>query len=77
MQIEIIFFGQLVDRTNCASVFLENPGTIAMLRTELIKQYPKLNDASFTIAVNNKIASDQTIILDHAKIALMPPFSGG
>ena len=77
MQIEILFFGQLTDKTGCNSVTIENPGTIGELRKMLIQKYPKLELAKFTFAINNKIATETEIIQDQAKIALMPPFSGG
>ena len=77
MSIEIIFFGQLADKTGCSKVVVENPGSIDALNKMMKIQYPNLATAKFVIAVNNKIALDNEPIHDNAKLALMPPFSGG
>jgi molybdopterin synthase sulfur carrier subunit len=77
MEIEILFFGQLTDKTGCSSFWMENPGNIEALSKILFQKYPKLETAKFTIALNNKIANVADLIPDNAKIALMPPFSGG
>ncbi len=77
MKIEISFFGQLTDKTGCNSILMDNPGTITEFRNLVIKQYPNLSNAKFTIALNNKIALDNEVIPKNAKLALMPPFSGG
>ena len=77
MKIEISFFGQLTDKTGCSSFLMDNPGTIADFKKLVIEQYPNLSNAKFTIALNNKIALDNEVIPENAKLALMPPFSGG
>ena len=77
MSIEIIFFGQLADKTGCSNVVVDNPGSIDAL-TKLMKiQYPNLATAKFIIAVNNKIVLDNEPIEENSKLAFMPPFSGG
>ncbi len=77
MSIEIIFFGQLADKTGCSNLVLDNPGNIDTL-TKLMKiQYPSLATAKFIIAVNNKIVLQNEPIEENAKLAFMPPFSGG
>lgn len=77
MSIEIMFFGQLTDKTGCALVVIDNPGTISQLKKIVIDTYPNLVNAKFTIALNNKMVLDETVINENAKIAIMPPFSGG
>jgi sulfur-carrier protein len=77
MKTEVIFFGQLADKTNCSSVMIQNPGTIGQFRKVIIEQYPALANAKFTVALNNKIALDNEPVTENATIALMPPFSGG
>jgi len=77
MSIEIIFFGQLADKTGCSNLVLDNPGNINTL-TKLMKiQYPNLATAKFIIAVNNKIVLQNEPIEENSKLAFMPPFSGG
>jgi molybdopterin synthase sulfur carrier subunit len=77
MSVEILFFGQLTDKTGCSTLHLDNPGSIAALKSELFEKFPSLKDAKFTIALNNKLALENELIIENTKIALMPPFSGG
>jgi molybdopterin synthase sulfur carrier subunit len=77
MSVQILFFGQLTDKTGCSSATIENPQTIGKLKSVVIQKYPDLATAKFTIALNNKIAFDKEVIAEDATIALMPPFSGG
>jgi molybdopterin synthase sulfur carrier subunit len=77
MHIEVIFFGQLVDKVGCSTTRMINPGTIAAFKKAIVEQYPLLKQTKYTIALNNKIAEDTETIQEHDKIALMPPFSGG
>ena len=77
MSVEILFFGQLTDKTGCATLNMDNPGTIAVLKSELFEKFPSLKEAKFTIALNNKLTLENELIVENAKIALMPPFSGG
>ena len=77
MEIEVQFFGQLIDKTGKSSIQLEHTESLVQLKAILVKEFPLLKDSKFVIAVNNKMATDETVIPEHAKIALMPPFSGG
>lgn len=77
MKIEILFFGQLTDKTGCSSLQLENPGSIELLKKQLFLKFPSLIKATFSIAVNNKLVQEDQMISEKSTIALMPPFSGG
>lgn len=77
MKIEILFFGQLTDKTGCSHMQLDNPGTIGQLREQLFLKFPQLKTASFTIALNNQLVLEDQIISENSIIAFMPPFSGG
>ena len=77
MKIEILFFGQLTDKTGCNTMQLGNPGTIGQLKEKLFYQFPELKNAKFTIAINNRLIIEDQIILENSTIAFMPPFSGG
>lgn len=77
MKIEILFFGQLTDKTGCSHMQLDNPGTIGQLKEQLFHQFPELKNAKFTIAINNRLIIEDQIILENSTIAFMPPFSGG
>lgn len=77
MTIEILFFGQLTDKTGCSSMHLDNPGSIDLLKEQLFQKFPELKNAKFTIAINNRLIIKDQIILENSTIAFMPPFSGG
>lgn len=77
MKIEILFFGQLTDKTGCTNMQLDNPGTIDLLKEQLFSKFPALKNASFTIALNNQLVLEDQTISENSTIAFMPPFSGG
>jgi len=47
------------------------------LTTYFIQQYPVLKNKSFKIAVNQQMATNNTVINENDEIALLPPFAGG
>lgn len=77
MTIEVQFFGQLVDKTGKSSIQLEYISSMVQLKEKLFTIFPLLKESKFVIAINNKMAVENANIPKHAKIALMPPFSGG
>ena len=77
MTIEVMFFGQLTDITGSSKISVEDVADTDSLQQKLFQQYPSLSAAKFRVAVDNKIISDNTRIGQGAKIAFMPPFSGG
>lgn len=77
MTIEVQFFGQLVDKTGKSSIQLEYISSMVQLKEKLFTLFPLLKESNFVIAINNKMAPENGNIPEHAKIALMPPFSGG
>ncbi len=77
MTIEVQFFGQLIDKTGKSSIQIEHTASLTQLKETLFSDFPLLKDSKFIIAINNKMAVENANIPEHAKIALMPPFSGG
>lgn len=77
MTIEVMFFGQLTDITGSSKISVEDVTDTDSLKQKLFQQYPSLAAAKFRVAVDNKIIRDNTSIGQGAKIAFMPPFSGG
>jgi len=77
MTIEVQFFGQLVDKTVKSLIQLEYISSMVQLKEKLFTLFPLLKESKFVIAINNKMAAENVDIPEHAKIALMPPFSGG
>jgi molybdopterin synthase sulfur carrier subunit len=53
--------------------------TVAVLRKRIIELYPEISKKGIPvgIAVNAKIANDNSDIGDFDEIALLPPISGG
>jgi molybdopterin converting factor small subunit len=47
------------------------------MKQQLLAKYPKLKNQKFSIAVNQKITSENIVLKDGDVIALIPPFSGG
>lgn len=74
---DILVFGQLADAVATSTITIEKTDSVAALKIKLFDKYPQLQDKTFLIAVDNKIASDDGLISDESVIALLPPFSGG
>ncbi|MEN9885158.1 MAG: hypothetical protein RLZZ420_2375, partial [Bacteroidota bacterium] len=77
MEMELMYFGQLTDITGCSTQRLPAVADTDALRQWLYAQYPALQHAKFMIAINNKLVSGNVAIPEGARIAFMPPFSGG
>ena len=75
--VEIRFFGQLSDITNTESVFLENLTDTDTAMNKVIEMYPLLKDATFKMALNNKLVNENSALAENSVIAFMPPYSGG
>ncbi len=78
---KIISFGITKDITGSLLLDFnmgENPVSIADLKEGLFNKYPKLRGLStLSIAVNNKYATNETIVHNQDEVALIPPVSGG
>lgn len=77
MQVNIKLFGQLTDIVGTDSVTMENIQDMETLEKILHTIYPALLHSTFTMAVDKKIVSSNTILTDQCTVALLPPFSGG
>ena len=53
--------------------------TVRDIRMMIFEMYPSLSSLSkvFFVAVNHKLANDDTILNDHDEVAILPPVSGG
>jgi len=76
MTVNIIIFGQLTDIAG-SSLTLENVADTNHLVKELHILYPDLADAKYVIAVDKKVANENTTLTENSVVALLPPFSGG
>lgn len=77
MEMELLYFGQLTDITGCSTQRLQHVADTDTLRLLVFAQYPGLQKVKFMIAINNKLVSGNQSIPADARIAFMPPFSGG
>ena len=77
MKIELLFFGQLTDLTGTTVVMLDHIPDTDTLKHHVFDMYPSLQQAKLMIAVNNKLVTENEVIPEGAKIAFMPPYSGG
>jgi len=76
MTVNIIIFGQLTDIAG-SSLALENIADTNSLVKELHIRYPALADARYLVAVDKKVANENTTLTEDSIVALLPPFSGG
>lgn len=74
---KILFFGQLSDITGEATKIVANSSDINSLQESLYNEFPTLKNATFRVAVNNKIVNENLVLTDTDEIAFLPPFAGG
>lgn len=80
MNVNILAFGIVKDifQKPTIEVDLKGAPTIANLKAELEKNYPRLSElASYMVAVNNEYATADLVIETKDEIAIIPPVSGG
>lgn len=79
--ITTLFFAALRDRAGVKSVELQIPlqTNVADFKTILTERFPALADlmSHTLVSINHEYVFDESIIPDHAEIALFPPVSGG
>ena len=74
---KILFFGQLSDITGETIKIVANSSDINSLQESLYNEFPTLKNATFRVAVNNKIVNENVVLKDTDEIAFLPPFAGG
>ena len=79
MKLNILYFGLIAEAIKCTQeeFILENETTVKQLKDILINKYTELEKLSYQIAVNQKLASPDTLITNNSEIAILPPFAGG
>jgi len=80
MNITILAFGIVKDifQKSVIDIDLKEEPTVANLKTELEKNYPRLSElASYMVAVNNEYATADLVLETKDEIAIIPPVSGG
>jgi sulfur-carrier protein len=76
MKINIIIFGQLRDIIG-EQLELDSIVTTDALQTTLHKKYPAMVSASYMLAVNKKLVTENTSLTENCTVAILSPFSGG
>lgn len=77
---KILYFASLRETLNASyeELSVTDNITVAKLKTILIKKYgEKLFPANILCAVNQEIASDNTIVNNNNEVAFYPPVTGG
>lgn len=77
MDVQVIFFGSIIDITLVDSVLLNNCTDLNSIVNDLIERYPALANKKYFIAVNQKMVHENIKLKMGDTVALMPPFSGG
>lgn len=76
-KIKILLFGVLVEKVEKNELFFSIEKDTDTFMSNLKTRYPVLNELKFSLAINKKIISENTVLNSHDEIALLPPFSGG
>lgn len=78
MKLDVKYFGMIAEWAGSQSGQLDFMGTsVAELRIQIEKLVPGLNSASYQIAVNHVIVTEEQVISLGDEIAILPPFAGG
>ncbi len=77
MAIKVLAFGQISDIISKTEMEFSSIANTEQLTSELSKQFPKLAQVKYAIAVNKKIITQKTVLNDKDIVALLPAFSGG
>ena len=77
LSINILLFGVFTDLAGTDKILLNINDSISDLKAYLSHNYPEFSKYSYRVAVNGKIAEDDTMLKETDEVAILPPFSGG
>lgn len=81
MRVQLLFFAQARERAGSSRATLDLPegSRVVELLAAVERLHPALAELRphLAVAVNQRMASDETVIPDGAEVALLPPVSGG
>lgn len=77
MPVQVIVFGQLTDIVGRQPITVADATDTTQLIQQLNERYPALVNASYIIAVDKQLISDNTLLTGDHTVALLPPFAGG
>lgn len=76
-KVEIQLYGVLAEVAKLNTLQLADINDTNQLIALLSTKYPDFSKYNYSIALNNKLITDNTNLNNNDKIAIMPPFSGG
>ena len=83
MKARVLYFARLRERFECGEETVEFDGsTVGALVAALVARGGVWADElaegrAFRIAVNQDLATPDTVVTDHAEVAIFPPVTGG
>lgn len=80
MTITVKYFGIIADFTKKKEEEFhlnEAINSIQSLQSHLEKLYPEIKKTAYSLALNQSIINENTLLQSQDEIALLPPFSGG
>src|SRR5262249_19508697 len=81
LQLRVMFFAVAKDKAGCSSVDLELPSgsRVSDVRAEIARRLPALAPLlkNLMIAMNEEFAADEAYVTAGARVAVIPPVSGG
>jgi sulfur-carrier protein len=77
MNIRVISFGPLREIIGTDPVELEHVTNTEEVIQQMERRYPLLTRHLYIVAVDKKITTESTELMEGATVALLPPFSGG
>jgi molybdopterin converting factor small subunit len=77
MEIEVMVFGELAERTGFHSMKMLHLSDTAGVVAEIRRRCPDIESLPFLVAVNKEVIRENTPLKDGDQVVLMPPFSGG
>ena len=77
MKTKVLLFGMLADIVNQSTIEIEDVKDTDMLLKKVRELNGAFIDATFLMAVNNKIVLVNQLLKDNDEVALLPPYAGG
>lgn len=70
-------FGRLAEIIPVTEIGMNGIANAGQLKAKLLEDYPEIASIPFSLAVNNKLSTDDFPLSKGDTIALLPPFAGG
>ena len=75
--VTVLFFGELAEIAGTKSTTLSDLHDTIALKDYIHLNYPRLNDKTFTMALNKELVTEKQLLKNGDEIALLPPYAGG